>query len=150
MVLRELNYLVAKCQCPQCTGARFTQLARLGSRSERIVAICALNRVACVSEFMQLDAKAPAAFGAVLEAVTRLSTLSEAKILELASAGKIADLFPFTRAGDQPIPSDTMAEEELVEASAFPLNRKQRDALIQSSLPASSPKKYRRGTLPKR
>jgi hypothetical protein len=94
-------------------------------------------------EFMQLDAKAPAALGRVVEAATRLGTLSEAKILELVSAGKIADLFPFKPAGDQPIPSDTLAEEELVEASTLPLNRKQRDALIQLSLPASSPKKYR-------
>ena len=48
-----------------------------------------------MSEFMQLDAEAPATLGAVVEAVTRLSTLSEAKILELVSAGKIAELFPF-------------------------------------------------------
>jgi hypothetical protein len=96
-----------------------------------------------MSEFMRLDAKAPATLGAVVEAVARLSTLSEARILELVSAGKIADLFPFKPAGDQPMPSDTTAEEELVEASALPLNRKERDALIQSSLPATSPKKHR-------
>ncbi len=48
-----------------------------------------------MSKFMQLDAKAPATLGAVVEAVTRLSTLGEAKILELVSAGKIADWFPF-------------------------------------------------------
>jgi len=45
---------------------------------------------------MQLDAKAPATLGAVVEAVTRLSTLSEANILEIVSAGKIAELFPYT------------------------------------------------------
>ena len=96
-----------------------------------------------MSEFMLLDAKAPATLGAVVEAVTRLSTLGEAKILELVSAGKIADWFPFKPAGDQPIPADTVAEEELVEASAAPLNQRQRDALIQSSLPARSRKKRR-------
>ncbi len=96
-----------------------------------------------MSEFMRLDAKAPATLGAVVEAVTRLSTLGEAKILELVSAGRIADWFPFKPAGDQPIPADTVAEEELVEASASPLNQRQRDALIQSSLPAMSRKKRR-------
>jgi hypothetical protein len=96
-----------------------------------------------MSEFMRLGAKAPATLGAVVEAVTRLSTLGEAKILELVSAGKIADLFPFTAAADQPIPSDTVAEKDLVQASPSPLNRKEREALIQSSLPASSPKKLR-------
>ncbi|MGO8830555.1 MAG: hypothetical protein ACLQT5_15030 [Steroidobacteraceae bacterium] len=96
-----------------------------------------------MSEFMLLDAKAPATLGAVVEAVTRLSTLGEAKILELVSAGKIADWFPFKPAGDQRIPADTVAEEELVEASASPLNPRQRDALIQSSLPARSRRKRR-------
>jgi hypothetical protein len=96
-----------------------------------------------MSEFMRLDAKAPATLGAVVEAVTRLSTLSEAQILELVSAGKIAELFPYKPAGGQPIPADTVAEDELVEASARPLSRKQRDALIESSLPATTKKKSR-------
>ena len=78
-----------------------------------------------------------------MEAVTRLSTLSEAKILELVSARKVADLFALKTAGDEPIPSDTVAEEELVEASALPLNQKERDGLIQSSSPMTSPKKWR-------
>jgi hypothetical protein len=76
--------------------------------------------------------------------------LSGTGILELVSAGKIADLFPFKPSGNQPIPSDTIAEEDLVEASALPLNRKQRDALIQSSLPATSPKKHRPRAVSKR
>ena len=97
-----------------------------------------------MSEFMLLAAKAPATLGAVVEAVTRLSTLGEAKILELVSAGKIADWFPFKPAGDQPIPADTVAEEELVEASAAPLSQRQRDALIQSSLPAIRSRRKRR------
>ncbi len=48
-----------------------------------------------MSEFMQLEASSPATLGAVVEAVTRLSTFSEAQILELVSAGKIRELFPF-------------------------------------------------------
>jgi hypothetical protein len=48
-----------------------------------------------MSKFMLLDAKAPATLGAVVEAVSRLSTLSEARILELVSAGKISELVPF-------------------------------------------------------
>jgi len=91
-----------------------------------------------MSEFMLLDAKAPATLGAVVEAVRRLSTFSEAQILELVSAGKIKDLFPFKPASDQAIPDDTVAEEDLVEASAAPLNRKQRAALIQSSMPSTA------------
>jgi hypothetical protein len=97
-----------------------------------------------MSEFMLLDAKAPATLGAVVEAVTRLSTLGEAKILELVSAGKIADWFPFKPAADPHIPADTVAEDDLVEASAAPLNQRQRDALIQSSLPASRSRRKRR------
>lgn len=103
-----------------------------------------------MGEFTQYDAEAPATLEAVVEAVTRLSILSEVKILELVSAGKVADLFPLKPDGDQPIPTDTMAEEELVEASASPLTRKQRDTLIQSSLPASSRKKYRPRPVSKR
>jgi hypothetical protein len=81
--------------------------------------------------------------GAVVEAVTRLSTLSEAQILELVSAGKVAEWFPFKPARERAVPADTVTEEELVEASASPLNRKQRDALIHSSLPATPRKKSR-------
>jgi hypothetical protein len=96
-----------------------------------------------MSEFMLLDAKAPATLGAVVEAVTRLSTLSEAQILELVSAGKVAEWFPFKPARERAVPADTVTDEELVEASALPLSRKQRDALIQSSLPARPRKKPR-------
>lgn len=48
-----------------------------------------------MTEFHKLEANAPATLGAVVEAVTRLSTFSEAQILELVSADKIKDLFPF-------------------------------------------------------
>ena len=96
-----------------------------------------------MNEFMRLDAKAPATLGAVVEAVAHLSTLSETRILELLSAGRIAELFPFKPAADGPIPSDTEADEDLTVASAAPLTRKRRDALIESSLPVSSSKKDR-------
>jgi hypothetical protein len=96
-----------------------------------------------MSEFMLLDAKAPATLGAVVEAVTRLSTLSEAQILELVSAGRVAEWFPFKPAREQAVPADTVTDEELTEASASPLSRKQREALIQCSLPATSRKKPR-------
>jgi hypothetical protein len=91
--------------------------------------------------------KSPATLEAVMEAVMQLSTLSEAKILEFVSAGKVADLFPFIAARHQPIPSDILAEEDLVEASPSPLNRKEREDLIQSM---TSPKKYRPRTDSKR
>ena len=96
-----------------------------------------------MSEFMRLDAKAPATLGAVVEAVTRLSTLSEAKILELVSAGRMAELFPFMPVSDQPLLADTVAENELVEATAMPLGRERRGAVLEASLPASKSKKKR-------
>jgi hypothetical protein len=107
-------------------------------------------KVFFMSEFMRLDARAPATLGAVVEAVARLSALSEAQILELVSAGRIGELFPFKPAADEPIPSDTEADEDLVVASATPLTRRQRDALIESSLPASAPRKYRTRSASKR
>jgi hypothetical protein len=96
-----------------------------------------------MSKFMQLDAKAPATLGAVVEAVTHLSTLSEARILDLVSTGRIAEVFPYKPAADQPLPADTKADEELVEASTAPLSRRQREALINSSLPAAAAHKRR-------
>ena len=88
-----------------------------------------------MGEFMLLEADAPATLGAVVEAVSRLSTLGEAQILELVSAGRIQESFPFKPVGGQDIPADTVAEEDLLEASAMPLSREQRKALMQSSLP---------------
>jgi ribosome recycling factor len=44
---------------------------------------------------------------------------------------------------NEAVPADTMAEEDLVEASALPLNKKQRDALLQASLPSATPEKRR-------
>jgi hypothetical protein len=73
-----------------------------------------------------------------VEAVSQLSTLSEATVLELVSAGKIADLFPFRPTVPKRLPADTIDESELVEASAMPLSRHQRDALVQSSMPSKA------------
>jgi hypothetical protein len=96
-----------------------------------------------MSEFMRLDTKAPATLGALTEAVTRLSTLSEAKILELVSTGKIAEVFPFIPQLIRQSHPILSRREELMEASPSALNRKQRRTLIQSSLTTASPKKYR-------
>jgi hypothetical protein len=96
-----------------------------------------------MSKFMQLDAEAPASLGAVVEAVTRLSTLGEAKILEMVSAGKVAEYFPYKPSADEAVPADTVAEEDLVEATASPLNKNQRDALLHASLPAAAGEKRR-------
>jgi hypothetical protein len=89
-----------------------------------------------MSEFIQLEASAPATLGAVVEAVTHLSTYSEAQLLDLVSAGKIKDLFPFRPNALDELPADTVEESELVEASAMPLSRERRAALIQSSMPS--------------
>ena len=90
-----------------------------------------------MSEFRKLEASVPATLGAVVEAVTRLSTYSEAQILELVSAGKIDNFFPFRPTGPAQLPADTVVESDLVEASAMPLSRERRAALLQSSMPAS-------------
>lgn len=87
---------------------------------------------------MELEASAPATLGAVVEVVIRLSTYSEAQILELVSAGKIKELFPFCPTGPDELPSDTIEEGNFVEASAMPLSREERGALIQSSMSTSS------------
>ena len=91
-----------------------------------------------MSEFIKLEADAPATLGAVVEAVTRLSTYPEAELLELVSAGKIGDVFPFRPAAPTDLAPDTVAEAELVEASEMPLSREHHAALIQSSLPQTS------------
>ena len=87
---------------------------------------------------MQLDASQPATLGAVVEAVTRLSTYGEAQILELASSGKIKELFPFRPTRPVQLPPDTVEEGDLVEASAMPLSSEERGALIHSSMPKNS------------
>jgi len=91
-----------------------------------------------MSEFSKLKANAPATLGAVVEAITRLSTLGEAQILELVSAGKIHDLFPFRPNGPAELPADTVDESQLKEATAMPPSDARRAALIEASMPARS------------
>jgi FimV-like protein len=90
-----------------------------------------------MSNIMYLEGKRPATMEGVVEAITRLSTLSESQILELVSAGKIKSMFPFRVSGGHPLPADFVDEEDLIEASVFPLNPHQRRELIRSSVPAS-------------
>jgi hypothetical protein len=54
-----------------------------------------VRRIYKSSKFIELDAKAPATLVAVVEAITRLSALGEAEILELVSAGRIQEVFAF-------------------------------------------------------
>ncbi len=91
-----------------------------------------------MSEFLKLEADAPATLGAVVEAITRLSTYPEAEFLELVSAGKIRDVFPFRPTVPTDLAPDFVAENELVEASAVPLRPDRHAALIQSSLPRAA------------
>jgi hypothetical protein len=67
--------------------------------------------VGLMGKFSQFDAEAQATLGAVVEAVAHLSALNEARILDLVSAGRVADLFALKPVGDEAIPSDTVAEE---------------------------------------
>jgi hypothetical protein len=89
-----------------------------------------------MNEFIALDAKEPATLGAVVEAITRLSTLGEGEILKLVSAGKIQEVFPFRPNPVADIGPDFVAEEELAEASPEPLSRDERAAHVQESMPS--------------
>jgi hypothetical protein len=99
-----------------------------------------------MSEFIELDAKSPATLGAVVEAITRLSTLGEAKIMELVSAGKIQEVFPFRPNPVTDIGPDFVAEEHLTEASPEPLSPAERAAHIQESMPARREPRARAGS----
>ena len=89
-----------------------------------------------MSEFRHLDTKEPAEMGTVLEAVVRLSTLSEDEILSLVSERHLEDSFSFSAQAQEP-PPDFVDEADLDEASALPLSRPNREALIQASMPPS-------------
>ena len=89
-----------------------------------------------MSEFIKLEAHAPATLGAVVEAITRLSTFGEAQILELVTAGKLQELFPFRPNALEQLPADTVEESDLQEASAMPLSPEGRAALMQASMPS--------------
>jgi hypothetical protein len=75
-----------------------------------------------MTRFLKLKADAQVTIDAVVAAIARLSTYSEAEIISIVSAGKIQKLFPFHPALPDEIPADTVDESELVEASAMPLN----------------------------
>jgi hypothetical protein len=98
-----------------------------------------------MSEFMLLDAKAPATMEAVVEAVLRLSALSEEQLLEIVSAGKLSEMFPFRPNSGQQVPPDFVADEDLVEASALPMSWDQQKALIDSSMPSDTKSRPRQG-----
>ena len=91
-----------------------------------------------MSKFLRLEANSPATLGAVVEAVARRSSYSDAQILELVSARKIQNRIPIRLNGPDEFPPDKIEERDLVEASATPLSRLERAALIQSSTPTSS------------
>jgi len=93
-----------------------------------------------MNEFMTLDLKGPATIEAVLEAVVKLSEYDEAQVLELVSAGKLREIVPFRAATSSEVAPDFVSEEELVQASAFPLATEDRRTLIQSSMPRSEAK----------
>jgi len=93
--------------------------------------------------FIGTDPATPATLESVVAAVMRLSTLDEAELLELVSAGRLDEVFPFRPGGEQRAPADFVAEADLIEASAKPLKRRERHALVQSSI-AAPPKEPHR------
>jgi hypothetical protein len=77
----------------------------------------------------------PATLDAVVAAVVAASRYDESELQEMASEGTLRKLFPFKpHAVD--IPPDTMPRDQLRRASALPLDRNTRKALIQSSMPS--------------
>ncbi len=95
-----------------------------------------LDRDIFMYEFIHLDTEKPALMGDVVEAVLRLSTFSERQILDLVCDGELGERFAFHPSARE-MPSDFVAEQDLEEASALPLSRDQRAALIQASMPAA-------------
>lgn len=87
---------------------------------------------------MELKADSPATLEAVVEAIVRLSRLDEPQILQLVSEGRLKECFPFRVRREGEIPPDFVAADDLVEASALPLTRAARQALIQSSMSGAS------------
>lgn len=100
-----------------------------------------------MNEFRTLNTDAPAEMGAVVEAVVRLSTFSERQLLELVSEGQLGELFPFHPKEPPALPPDFVAEADLEEASAMPLSRERRAALIQASMPAGTQAKDKHSRL---
>jgi hypothetical protein len=94
--------------------------------------------------FVGTDPAKPATLESVVAAVMRLSTLDEAELLDLVSTGRLEEVFPFRPGGEQRAPADFVAEADLIEASPKPLKRRERHALIQSSIAAAQAKEPRR------
>ena len=88
--------------------------------------------------FIGTDPATPATLESVVAAVMRLSTLDEADLLDLVSMGRLDEVFPFRPGGEQRAPADFVAEADLIEASPKPLKRRERHALIQSSIAAQA------------
>jgi hypothetical protein len=89
-----------------------------------------------MSEISRLDLKGPATLKAVVEALVHLGRLDESEILEMTSAGRLEDLFPFQPVHGTEAIADFMPDDALVEASPLPLNEQQRTALVEASMPS--------------
>ena len=75
-----------------------------------------------MDEIEKLSANSPATLESVLTILNRIGTLSEVRILELASSGRLVDwAFEFA---PHEIPEDTVADQDLVVvASPVPTSR---------------------------
>jgi FimV-like protein len=89
-----------------------------------------------MSDFINLDAKAPATLEAVVLAITRLSALTEDQISEIVSSGNLSEYFPFRPSQMEGEIEDSVDEADLVEASPLPLSRRDYGRLVQSSMPS--------------
>lgn len=87
-----------------------------------------------MSEISELDPAKPATLEAVLTAVVALSRRDETELQALVGAGRLRDVFPFRPAAPDAEIADYEDEDSLVEASAMPLNPRERALLIQSSM----------------
>jgi hypothetical protein len=98
------------------------------------------------NEFVGIKTKTPATLASVVDAVMRLSTLSEAEILDLVSADRLGEVFPFRPGGELQPPEDFVAEADLIEASPKPLKRRARHELIHASVAVQAKEPRRGGT----
>ena len=90
-----------------------------------------------MTKFNELALKGPATLEAVVEAVVCLSARDESEVLALVSRGRLSDAFPFKPRAPIDVVDDYALDEDLVEASAMPLELPARAALIQSSMPSA-------------
>src|SRR6266404_5098203 len=85
-------------------------------------------------EHVEEKLRGPATLQAVVEAIVRVKDLDEAEMQDAISAGNLRGLFPF-KPHKTDVPPDFVPRDQLVRASALPLERKARKTLIQSSMP---------------